>query len=272
MSQDIATIMLPLFVPGDRPERFGKAQAAGPDAVILDLEDAVAPQSKAGARAGLADAIAAMPPHVPLLVRINAAGTDWHRDDLAAMRDLPLCAILLPKAEAPQDVLRVAEVTGKPVIALVESALGLHRAEALAEAAMRLAFGSIDYAADLAMGHTRESLLMARARLVLASRLAGRPAPIDGVTTAIRDAQAMATDCAHAVEMGFGGKLLIHPAQVAPARAGFAPTAAELDWAGRVLAAAASGDAALTVEGAMVDAPVIARARQIRQRAGQEDA
>lgn len=267
MPRDLAQICLPLFVPGDRPDRFAKAQAAGPDAVILDLEDAVAPAAKVQARAGLADGIAAMGAVLPLLVRINAAGTDWHAADLLAVRDLPLAGVLLPKAEGPDDLARVAEATGKPVIALVESARGLHAIHALAPKAARIAFGSIDYAADLAMGHSRDALLLARGQIVLAARLAGLPPPIDGVTAAIGDAAAMAADCAHAVEMGFGGKLLIHPAQIAPARAGFAPPQAEVDWARRIVTAAAQGGAALRVDGAMVDAPVIARARQILNRA-----
>lgn len=267
MPLDLAQICLPLFVPGDRPDRFAKAQAAGPDAVILDLEDAVAPTAKDRARDGLADGIAAVAPVVPLLVRINAAGTGWHAADLRAMRDLPLAGVLLPKAERPDDLARVAEATGKPVIALVESAFGLHGIHALAPAAARIAFGSIDYAADLAMGHSRDALLLARGQIVLASRLAGLPAPIDGVSVAIGDDGAMANDCAHAVDMGFGGKLLIHPAQIAAARRGFAPPQAEVDWALRVVEAAGQGGAALRVDGAMVDAPVIARARQIIARA-----
>ncbi|MFN4171162.1 MAG: HpcH/HpaI aldolase/citrate lyase family protein [Pseudorhodobacter sp.] len=266
MTHDLATITLPLFVPGDRPDRFAKAAAAGPDAVIVDLEDAVPAPAKEAARAGIGAALAQAAITLPVLLRINAADSAWHAADLRAARDLPLAAIVLPKAETAADLVRVADATGRPVIALVETARGLAGVEALAPAAARIAFGSIDYAADLAIGHTRQSLLQARSRLTLASRLAGLPAPLDGVTTAIHDADTIVSDCAHAVEMGFGGKLLIHPAQIAPARQGFAPSQAEIDWAGRVLAAVAGGDAALAVDGAMVDAPVIARARQILAR------
>lgn len=266
MTPAIASLALPLFVPGDRPERFAKAQAAGPDGVIIDLEDAVAESVKISARQGLAAAIADMAPSLPLWLRINAPGTEWHEDDLRAARDLPIAAIMVPKSERPEDLRRAAELSGKPIVALIETALGLHNAESLAESADRIAFGSIDFAADLNMGHTRISLLTARARLVMASRLAGLPAPIDGVTTVIRDEDEIVSDCAHSVELGFGGKLLIHPAQIAPARKGFAPTEKEIAWAERVKEAAASGDAALKVDGAMVDAPVIARAMQILAR------
>lgn len=267
MSLDITAFALPLFVPGDRPERFAKAVAAGPDAVIIDLEDAVAAAAKVAARDGLRAALADLGDSLPLFLRINAPCTEWHEDDLRAARDLPLAGIILPKAEEAADLTHAAELSGHPVIALVETARGLQNIDVIAGSAARIAFGSIDFAADLAMGHTRTSLLFARARIVLASRLAGLPAPIDGVTVAIREEDEILSDCAHSVELGFGGKLLIHPAQIAPARRGFAPSEKELDWARRVEAAAASGDAALTVDGAMVDAPVIARARQIIARA-----
>jgi len=268
MTTDIARISLPLFVPGDRPDRFSKAAASGADAVIIDLEDAVSGAAKAEARAGIGSVLAENPLSAPILLRINGVGTDWHEDDLRAASSLSLAAVVLPKAEAAEACRAVEKATGHPVIALIESAKGLAEAEALAQVSARLAFGSIDYAADLAMGHTRQSLLMARSRIVMASRLAGRPAPMDGVTTTIHDRDTILSDCAHAVELGFGGKLLIHPAQIAPARQGFMPNKAEIDWARRVLEAASAGGAALLVDGAMVDAPVIARARQIIARAG----
>lgn len=265
MPREIANLTLPLFVPGDRADRFAKAAAAGPDAVIVDLEDAVAPDAKHIARQTLAEGLSVIPAEMPVLLRINAAGTEWHEGDMTAAARLRLAAVLLPKAEHADDLHRVADRCGCPVIALVETAAGLHRAVEIAGASARIAFGSMDFAADLAMAHTRRSLLAARSALVLAARLAGQPAPIDGVTTAIDDAGLIADDCAHAVELGFAGKLLIHPAQIAPARQGFAPSQAQIDWAARVLAAAAGG-AAIRVDGAMVDAPVIRRAEQIMAR------
>jgi citrate lyase subunit beta/citryl-CoA lyase len=267
MTTELASIALPLFVPGDRPDRFAKAAAAGPDAVIVDLEDAVSEGSKTFARSETVSNLAENGLGLPVLLRINATGTQWYKDDLRTARNLPLAAVVLPKAETAQDVRSVAQATGHPVIALIETATGVANAATIASAAARIAFGSIDYAADLAMGHTRQSLLHARSQIVLASRLAGLAPPIDGVTTAIHDHDTILSDCTHAVEMGFGGKLLIHPAQIAPARQGFMPNKAEIDWARRVLEAAARGDAALSVDGAMVDAPVIARARQIIARA-----
>lgn len=268
MVQDLAAYDLPLFIPATRPDRFAKAAAAAPDALIVDLEDAVAPEEKAAARAALAENLAkADLGGAAVLLRINAAGTPWHEADLAAAAALPLAGLLLAKAETPEDLRRAAQVSGLPVMALIESAKGIAGAREIAKASARLAFGSIDYAADLGMGHTRDSLLSARSELVLASRLAGIPAPLDGVTTAVQDEPRILEDCAHAAELGFSGKLLIHPAQVAAARRGFRPSEAEIAKARRVLEAAASGAAALRLDGEMVDMPVILRARRILARA-----
>ena len=153
---------------------------------------------------------------------------------------------------------------GGGAIALIESARGLAAARDIARACGRLAFGSVDFAADLGCAHTREALLLARLELVLASRLAGLPAPLDGVTTAIHDDALVESDARHAAELGFGGKLLIHPKQVAAALRGFAPGEAEIAWARRVLAA--GGDGAVAVDGMMIDAPVRLRAERILSR------
>lgn len=256
------TIVLPLFLPATRPERLAKAVASGADAVILDLEDAVAPEHKQAARAALASL--SVPAGATLLVRLNAVGSLWHADDLALCARLPVAGLMLAKAESAAQCRDVADRTGKPVVALIETALGLSRAREIAGAAVRIAFGSIDYAADLGLAHLRGPLAAARSELVLACRLAGRAPPLDGVTTAIGDLDLIRDDSRHAREMGMGGKLLIHPAQVVPAREGLAPTVAETDWARRVLAAS---DAAAVVDGAMVDAPVRLRAAALLARA-----
>ncbi|MEP9379168.1 CoA ester lyase [Aquabacter sp. CN5-332] len=254
---------VPLFVPGHRPERFAKAAAAGPDAVIIDLEDAVPADLKRDAQAALRTDFC----ESPVLVRINAAGTPWHAGDLAAAARLRPAAVMLPKAEDPALIsIIVADLgPGIPILALIETARGLAAARDIAAhpAVGRLVFGSVDLCADLGMAHVREALLFARCELVLASRLAGLPAPIDGVTTNIEDAAAATSDARYARSLGFGGKLSIHPRQIAPIRAGFLPDAEEVAWAYRVLA---SGDGATTVDGAMVDEPVRIRARSILAR------
>lgn len=254
-----------LFVPGNRPERFAKAAASGADAVIIDLEDAVAPEDKPAARRAAATA---RPEGAPLFVRVNAAGTPWHAEDLAALLPSP-AGILLPKAEDPAVLAAIRGAIGseRPLVALVESTRGLAMARDLARHADGLAFGSIDFAADLGCAHTRQALLFARSELVFASRLAGIAAPIDGVTATIGDDGLTEEDARHGAELGFGGKLLIHPRQVAAARRGFAPAPEEVDWARQVLAA--GGDGAVAVGGMMIDAPVRIRAEGILARAGQ---
>ena len=267
MTPLVASITLPLFVPADRPDRFDKALAAGADAVILDLEDAVAPGAKEAARSALAGAYASLAAAAcPAIVRVNAEDTPFHAADLAACTALPLRAVMVPKVEDADTVARVAGATGLPVLALIESARGLAAARAVAASGARLVFGSIDFAADLGCAHTREALLLARLELVLASRLAGGPAPLDGVTAGIRDTELVRDDAAYGISLGFAGKLLIHPAQIAPAAAGLQPDPDQLAWARRVLAAGRDGGAA-TVDGAMVDAPVRLRAEQIERRA-----
>lgn len=260
-----APCIAPLFVPGHRPDRFEKAAASGADAIILDLEDAVPAEQKDEARAAIRADFTAL----PVYLRINAAGTSWHEADLRALARSPFAGLILPKAEAGQaldEVLRIAALSGMAVIALIESARGLADARRLAamEGIARLAFGSIDFAADLGMAHTRDALLAARSELVLASRLAGLAAPIDGVTTSITDKALITDDARYAHDLGFGGKLCIHPQQITPALEGFAPAPEEIAWAQRVLA---SGDGAVAVDGAMVDEPVRIRARAILARA-----
>lgn len=269
MPPPIELVELALFVPADRPERFAKAFASGADAAILDLEDAVAASAKEAARTALLAARSQLAEsRCPVVVRINPRGHAAHAADIEAVGHLAVAAIMVPKVEDAATVTTIAAASGRPVLALIESARGLADARAIAAAGARLVFGSYDFAADLGCAHGREALLLARAELVLASRLAGQPAPIDGVTLATRDVDLIRDDARYAAALGFGGKLLIHPAQVGPAREGFRPTAEEVAWAERVLAAGAEGGAAV-LDGTMIDAPVRLRAEQVRRRAAQ---
>lgn len=253
-----------LFVPGARPERFDKALAAGADAVVIDLEDAVAPQAKDEARRAVA---AWLDPSRPVVLRINAAGTPWFEDDLALCGQAGVRAVMLPKAEGPQTLARVLAAGARALLPLVETAAGLAALDAIAGApgVERLVFGSIDLQADLGLRDALEDELNPwRLQLVLASRLAGIGAPIDGVSTAIDDPARLREDALRARRLGCAGKLCIHPKQVAGVHEAFAPSTAELDWAHRVLEAArASGGAAVAVDGKMVDRPVLLRAEQV---------
>lgn len=259
-----------LMAPANRPDRFAKAARAGADGVIIDLEDAVPRAEKSAARAGLEAALSKLDvQRPPFLVRINGADTAWYEQDVAAAASLPIAGVVLSKSERVSDLERLSSILGGKhrVIALIESARGLASVRTLAPAAGRLAFGSFDFSADIGAAHTREALLSARCEVVLASRLAGLPGPIDGATAGIDDASAIEADAAHAAELGFLGKLVIHPRQVAAAARGLHPTAEAIGWAQRVMATAGP-DALAVVDGAMVDRPVRLRAQWILRRAG----
>jgi citrate lyase subunit beta/citryl-CoA lyase len=257
-----------LFVPGSRPDRFDKALTAGADAVILDLEDAVPPPDKARAR----EAIAAwLTPRHAVMLRLNQADSPWFGDDLALCRQPGVAAVLLPKAERTADLAAVRAAGAAAVLPLIESAAGFAALTQLAGApgVQQLVFGSLDLQLDLGMRDAHEDELLAfRSQLVLASRLAGLQAPIDGVTTAIDDPARLREDVARARRLGFGGKLCIHPRQVADVNACFAPDEAQRAWARRVLQAAAASDgAAVALDGQMIDKPVILRAQAILREA-----
>lgn len=257
-----------LFVPGDRPERFEKAVASGADQVILDLEDAVAEAARPQARAEVATWLG----EGSAWVRVNGSDTPAHQIDLDAVAGRPgLRGVVLAKAEDPSAVRALREhlPADRGIVALIESARGLSRIDALAAAGVdRLAFGSVDFALDIGADHDERALLFARSSLVVAGRTAGLPGPIDGVSTAVRDAEATAASAHAARSLGFTGKLCIHPAQVAWVHGAFAPGEAELAWARRIVEAAEAADGgAVSVDGEMVDAPVLARARVLLDRA-----
>jgi len=259
---------LMLFVPANRSHRLASALASGADGVIIDLEDAVPPDEKDSARQAMLAALAATgPTTVPILVRVNAAATPWFVADYEALPHPRIDGVVLPKAERRGDIETLRKGIGehRRVVALIETARGVACARQLAEVASHLAFGSLDFANDIGATHTREALLGARMELVLASRLAGLPGPIDGVTTAIENPEAVAEDAAYAAALGFIGKLLIHPRQVLPASAAFAPSEAEIAWARRVIAAT-EHQAVAVVDGRMVDAPVRQQAMRLLGR------
>jgi citrate lyase subunit beta/citryl-CoA lyase len=266
-----------LFVPGHRPERFAKALASGAEAVIIDLEDAVPLDAKATARDALLAAWSGLDAaeRARMLVRVNPPGTPWHEADLSAVARLSgLGALMLPKAEHPQQVEQAFRSSGVPVLPLIESAEGLGQMDAIARATgvLRLGLGHIDLQADLGMrcGPDEAELAPVRLAMVVASRRAGLPAPVDGVTTATQDAEVLTADAQRSRRFGFGAKLCIHPAQVAGVHQALAPTEAECDWARRVLAAeVAAGGGAFSVDGKMVDPPVLLLARKILQTAAQ---
>jgi citrate lyase subunit beta/citryl-CoA lyase len=260
-------LIAPLFVPADRPKRFAKAAASGADAVIVDLEDAVAPAAKEAAR----EALAASLPGATVIVRVNAVGTPWHDGDIDLVHRLGAVGVILPKAEDPEAVAGLAHrLRGKRhLIPLIETARGIHRAAAIAAVpgVTQIAFGPEDYRNDIGCGNEPEALLLARSTQVLASRLAGLPPPLDGPCLDFRDADKTLAEARRARMLGFGGKLSIHPDQVRLVKDAFAPTEAEIAWARKVLATADDGGVS-SLDGTMIDAPVLARARRVLELAG----
>ena len=261
-----------LFVPGDRSERFDKALASQAGAVIIDLEDAVAPADKAPARASFAAwyrAATLTPGRV--LLRINDESTPWFDDDIAIIRETGVYGVVVPKVENAVQIERVAATlpSGGFIIALVETAKGIVEVDELARAEhlQRIAFGTLDYALDLDVTGDDRSLLYPACRIALASRASGIATPIAGVTPEIGDESKLLADLAFARACGFGAKLCIHPKQVHAIDVAMRPSEAEIAWAQRVLAAAESGQGAVQVDGRMVDRPVMAKALRILARA-----
>jgi citrate lyase subunit beta / citryl-CoA lyase len=256
-----------LFVPGIRPERFNKALASGADAVILDLEDAVGEPDKAQARQHVADAVAGfVASTVRVLLRVNGFGTPWFDDDLSLLALDGIDGVVLPKAESAAALEAVARVTAKPIFPLIESALGVWQVLEVAQApgVERLVFGSVDFELDLDCAGSWEALLYARSRIVLASRVAGLSPPVDGVTVTLDDAGQLAADAAKARDLGFGGKLCIHPKQIVQINAAFSPSEEELAKARVVVEAfERSGGGAVSVDGRMVDLPVLLKAKRL---------
>lgn len=256
-----------LFVPATRPDRFAKAAASGADRVILDLEDAVAPNEKADARRGLLSA--KIPRDVPVYVRVNSALTPWFEEDLAVACTLAIRGVLLPKADSAAHVERaVAKIAPQhTIVPIIETAAGLWNVLDVAKAPRveRLIFGALDFTLDTGI-HDREGAFdPVRTRIVVASRVAGIAPPIDLVTLAIDDQDLLERHAARSHSFGFGGKLCIHPKQIPITNGAFRPSDEEVAWARAVLAEfeARQGDAVFTHRGELVDRPVIERAKVI---------
>ncbi|MCY1676516.1 CoA ester lyase [Pseudarthrobacter sp. SL88] len=273
----VANAVTALFVPGDRRERFAKAAIAGAGVVIIDLEDAVAPDARSAALAAAVEAVAPSDGDAPVraLVRVNPQGTRQYDADttmlLSAARTpgSGLLGIVVPKAEDAGALrqLRADMPKHLALVPLVESALGVVNAVELARVpgVTRLAFGAIDFALDIDADGGDRFLDHARSQLVLACRAAGIAAPLDSPSTDIKDTTRVAESARLARNFGFGGKLCIHPAQLATVHGAFTPSGADVEWALSVIGA--EGGAA-QVDGHMIDRPVTERAKRILQRAG----
>ncbi|MBB5406398.1 citrate lyase subunit beta/citryl-CoA lyase [Paraburkholderia sp. HC6.4b] len=254
-----------LFVPGSRPDRFQSALTSGANAVIVDLEDAVEAAAKDSARASVAAWVSRSR---PVLLRINGWGTPWFEADAKLASLDGVAGIVLPKTEHASDVVNLVSLARRrlPVFPLIETAVGMLSAMEIAKApgVERLMFGTLDFIAEMGMQEDREALNPYRAQLALISRAAGLEQPVDGVTPDINDAERLIADATNGKRIGFGAKLCIHPKQIAAVHGCYRPDEQQLAWAKRVVEAMAqSGPGAITVDGKMVDRPVLLRAQRL---------
>lgn len=256
-----------LYIPGSKDRALEKARGLSVDVILFDLEDAVSPDAKIAARDTLYAALADDGYGARLkIVRINALDTEWGDADAAAVAAMKCDAILLPKVNGPDDVDALAKlVPGLPIWAMMETPQGILNAAAIA-AHPRIAgfvLGTNDLAKDL-NSRTRAALMTSLQMCVLAAKAAGIVA-LDGVYNAFKDRDGLRVECAEGRDMGFDGKTLIHPAQVAIANAAFGPTADEIDLARRQIAAfeaaEAEGQGVAVVDGRIVENLHIVTAR-----------
>jgi len=261
-----------LYVPGDRPDRVGKAIASAADAVVVDLEDAVPPARKDLARQTVVDLVADSDPSTleRVWVRVNAPTSPWGGADVAAVAGLPLAGLRLPRAADPQQVREVAEATGLPLQLIVETAAGLTRAVELATAHPLVAgigLGESDLGADLRVTDDA-GLDWARGQIVVAARAAGLPSPVQSVWTNVRDLDGLRASTLRGRAMGFLGRSVVHPSQIPTVHEVFTPSAEEVASERAIIAAAEAareqGEVAILDEaGRFIDPAVVDRAAVI---------
>ena len=259
-----------LFAPGSEERKLVRALESGADAVVADLEDAVAPEEKDAARDLAMRLLEGVRTESLRLLRVNGVGTEWHDGDVAAISGRGLDGIVLPKA-TDAAVRAIAGRVDVPIVAIVETARGLREAFEVAshEQVAVLLLGAVDLGLDLGLEQRDDGqeILFARSSLVVDSAAAGLRGPVDRVWVDVRDLEGLARDCAFARSLGFRGKALVHPDQIAPSHEAFAPTAGELQRAREIVAAydraVGDGHGVVALDGDMIDAPVAERAREL---------
>jgi citrate lyase subunit beta/citryl-CoA lyase len=275
-----------LYVPGDNERALERARDLGADALILDLEDSVAPGSKAQARERVCELVrGGAYGGRPVSVRINASGTSWHADDLAAVASIEPDAVVVPKLQSAQDVANVEQVlqsagaTRIQIWAMLETPLAVLRALEIATASARLrvlVMGTNDLLAALqaAGGPDRRPLETSFGLCLLAARASGRTI-LDGVCNDVRDAPGFEEECLAALRLGFDGKTLIHPAQVEPCNRAFTPSRQQIEHARRVIEvfeqAARAGAGVATLDGRLVESLDVDSARRVVAFADPDD-
>ena len=272
-----------LVAPANRGDLIAKLPRSQPDAVILDLEDGVAPEAKNGARSVACTAarqLSAQHPEISVFIRVNGVGTPWFADDVAAAVYPELSAVVIPKLGSVRDVETATEIlaicgcANVPIFAGIETAAGVMAVEALLVPPVDLVyFGAEDFVSDMGGDRTtgNSEVLYARSRVALAARVNDVRA-IDQVVVAYSDERRFIEDAREGRNLGFTGKVCIHPSQVPLANRVFSPSVDEVDYARRLLDAyyrsSATGIGAIAFEGTMVDEPMARRARAVLDTVG----
>ena len=266
MTLDLFAVRSMLFLPATNPRAVAKARESAADLVILDLEDAVKPADKAAARAAAVEAVATEWP-MPIAIRINGVGTEWHSLDIDAVARSRAASAVLPRAASGHLAREVREALGKPLLAMVETAAGVLAAAQVAHETAGLIAGTNDLSADLRLPPEagRAPLRTALQTIVLAARASGVPV-FDGVFNRLKDEEAFAVECGEGRQFGFDGKSLIHPDQIEPCNRIFAPSDEEVDRARRLMDAFGGG--AARFEDQMIERMHVEAARRLLQRAG----
>ena len=262
MTKDIFDVRSLLFLPASNPRAMAKAREAGADMVVLDLEDAVKAEDKDAARDAAVE-VCEEPWPVPVAIRVNGVGTHWHADDREAVTRSKADFVVVPRAQSVEDV---GVIEGKPVLAMIETAAGVIAAPEIARHCAGLIAGTNDLRADLRLplGAGRESISAALQWIVLSARAAGIVA-IDGVFNALEDEAGFLAEAREGRALGFDGKSLIHPRQIAPCHKAFAPSEAEIERA-RALVEAFSGGAE-RIGNEMIERMHVEAAQRVLERA-----
>jgi citrate lyase subunit beta/citryl-CoA lyase len=263
---DLFAVRSVLFLPASNPRAIAKAREAAPDLVVLDLEDAVKPADKRAARDAAVEA-AASQWRIPLAIRVNGVGSEWHSLDLDAVARSKADLAVLPRAVSGHLVHGVAEAVDKPVLAMIETAAGVLAAAQIADMAAGLIAGTNDLRSDLRLplDSTREPISTSLQIILLAARAAGVPA-FDGVFNGLDDADGFLAEAQQGRRLGFDGKSLIHPNQIELCHRAFAPSAAEIERARKLVDAFHGG--AERLEDQMIERMHVEAARRLLERAG----
>ncbi len=265
MNANLDQVRSLLFLPASNPRAIGHARESGADLVILDLEDSVKAEDKASARAAAVEAVAADWP-MPVAIRINGVGSEWHSLDIDAVARSNARIAVLPRAASAHLVHEAAEALARPVMAMIETASGVLAAAQIASQSAALIAGTNDLRAELRVpiGKDRNAISASLQMIVLAARSAVVPA-FDGVFNDLEDLDGFAAECAEGRRLGFDGKSLIHPKQVEPCNRAFSPSEEELERARRLVEAFGGG--AERFEGGMIERMHVEAAQRLLDRA-----